>query len=782
MTGIKTSAATVAQHGASNAYEFAVAGFALLALLVVQWTLSSAIHGTNYDGGDGKMAQATILAAVKFTAPFQVTTLSPIQGIGSQLLPLNVWANPAYWPFHFIDKALASNVSALIALMIFAAACYVMARCFDVGVIASAIAAQLCIVLFAPMVLVLKLPTVFCINPGNAVAYAPHMIALGLLARIEPGSWRRIALITAGILALMFYSLACDPLWTMVDGISWSVAFAVVVLCPLHVKTMALRAATLACCGIVLFLAGALEYLRTLSQYTARVQFPAVADRPRMVEFVSAAFISPSAKYFYLVGALGWLLGIALLRGRTRSLCLAAAATFLCYMAYSAVYLLLEGAPWMPPIPTYVEQCVLPLYLVAGVAGYWAVFNARWARGAALERSIARVGIVALRYGWLRLANAVAAFARLFDWIAALGTSAPSAAGVRLPAAMMPVLAPLAAVALIPIWLAHFTRTDAPAYADYWNEPWPNEPELVAFFKGNVGRAIGQPMRGSVHFWIFTPDLGFTITTLWTNAVHTIDEYSQLVTPQALYTLHAALQDNVRGALNAFVPFPGTSWEMFFKTLQLFGVRYYVADAPGATMAEKAGYRGFTLPRRPLIGAPGLWQIYELPQPNVGDYSPTEVAIATTAPDMAAAMRSETFDFTRKVVLSEAQLRPLVPARDMRLLLTHGGFHLSGRSNGTSLIVLPQQFSHCLRARDERVRIVRADLLMTGVIFSGRVDTDILFDYGIFTPGCRRGDLADVRRLQMNIDSRMPHLAGDRLFLDWNGAVAKLRSAVHALK
>src|ERR1700730_11054856 len=311
-TSIERGVATVVHHPASKTYEFIIAGFALLALLVVQWMLSSAIHGTNYDGGDGKMAQATILAAVKFTAPFQVTTLSPIQGIGSQLLPLNVWVNPAYWPFHLLDKVLASDVSALIALMIFASACYVMARCFDVGVIASAVAAQLCIVLFAPMVLVLKLPTVFCINPGNAVAYAPHMIALGLLARIEPGSWRRIALITAGILALMFYSLACDPLWTMVDGISWSVAFAVVVLSPLQLKTIALRAAALAGCGIVLFLVGALEYLRTLSQYTARVQFPAVGDRLRMVEFVSTAFISPSTKYFYLMCALGCLVVSAL--------------------------------------------------------------------------------------------------------------------------------------------------------------------------------------------------------------------------------------------------------------------------------------------------------------------------------------------------------------------------------------------------------------------------------------------------------------------------------------
>src|SRR5260370_18105070 len=118
----------------SSSAEWGVAGFGLVAFLAAQWMLSSAIPGTNYDGGDGKMAQATILAAVKFSGLFQVTTISPIEGIGSQLLPLNVWANPAFWPFHFLDKGLATDVSALIALMVFATACYVMPRCFDVGV------------------------------------------------------------------------------------------------------------------------------------------------------------------------------------------------------------------------------------------------------------------------------------------------------------------------------------------------------------------------------------------------------------------------------------------------------------------------------------------------------------------------------------------------------------------------------------------------------------------------------------------------------------------------
>jgi hypothetical protein len=46
--------------------EWVVAGFALVALLTGQAMLSGAIHGTNLAGGDGKMAQAVILAALKF--------------------------------------------------------------------------------------------------------------------------------------------------------------------------------------------------------------------------------------------------------------------------------------------------------------------------------------------------------------------------------------------------------------------------------------------------------------------------------------------------------------------------------------------------------------------------------------------------------------------------------------------------------------------------------------------------------------------------------------------
>jgi hypothetical protein len=89
--------------------------------------LCATILGTNYYGFDGKMAQATILAAFKFGAPFSINDLNPIEGVGSQQLPMNVWANPAYWPFALVDKELATDLSAIIALGIFALACYLMA-------------------------------------------------------------------------------------------------------------------------------------------------------------------------------------------------------------------------------------------------------------------------------------------------------------------------------------------------------------------------------------------------------------------------------------------------------------------------------------------------------------------------------------------------------------------------------------------------------------------------------------------------------------------------------
>src|SRR5262245_30143156 len=133
---------------ASRRLELAIASVGLIALMAAEWVLTNAIPGTQYSQNDGKMAQAVIHTAYKFGGIFQFNNINPLQGVGSQLLPHNVWVNPAYWPFAVFDGPLASNISAVVALGCLAFACYVMARCFDVPVLPSILAAQLAIILF----------------------------------------------------------------------------------------------------------------------------------------------------------------------------------------------------------------------------------------------------------------------------------------------------------------------------------------------------------------------------------------------------------------------------------------------------------------------------------------------------------------------------------------------------------------------------------------------------------------------------------------------------------
>jgi len=749
--------------------EFFIAGSALLMLLAAQWILSTAIHGANYYGFDGKMAQATVLGALKYGRLFEVTSISPIEGIGSQILPMNVWANPAYWPFAFFDRETATDVSALIALGCFASSVYIMMRCFDVPVVPSVIAGQLCIGLFAPILLILLTPTVFCLTPGNAVVYAPHLISLGLLARLEPGSWRRIAITTIGIFALLFYSLCLDPLWTMVNGFSYAVAFGVVTVGSLRIKNTALRVGALACCGALLLASGAADYLHTLSQYTVRVQYPALVDRPRAFELVSALTYSVNAnapqfmKYFYLTFMLGCLLGLLALRGRGRLLPLAALMSFFVYVAYSTVYLLLLKAVWVPPIPIYFEQSLCALYISGAAAGYWGALQA---------------GIYTVRR---RLAASRRAAAGTPPNVVSLPPLSPGFGVARVPRSwplrVLTIGIALVGCAIVPATVSNYAINES-ALAEIYYQPWSDEPELMNFFRQNIGSSnAGQPLRGSITVSGLNEEIRPTIVAVWAEGMHTTNEYGQLVTPQAVYFLYAFFkQHEVLGSLNQFVPLLRTSWHNFAKANQLFGVRYYASNGH-VDAADQSGHRLFSLPRRRPGKEPASWYVYELPRPNVGNYSPTEVVTMQSATETIAKISEVDFDFTKRAVLFSPINEPLVEARDMQVSRMRGGFHASGHSDGTSLVILPLQYSHCLRARDTRVRIVRANLMMAGMIFSGDIDTDIVFNYGIFSSACRHDDLADLRQLDLKIDLRMPHLTGDRIFPDWGAGVARLREA-----
>jgi len=762
--------------------EVLVAGLALSALLLSQLMLSGAIHDTSYFGNDGKLYQSIILTAFNFGGFFNVTNFTPIQGVGSQLAPLNVWANPAYWPFVFFSREVAADASAATALAIFMIGSYIMARCFDMTVVASAIAAQLCILLFAPTELLFNMPSNFTICPGSALVPSLHMVALGILVRIEPSSPRHFIVMTGALLVVLLYSVYADPLWAMFNGIAWAVPFAIVAFGSLKARTILIRCAALACCFAVLLLTGVLEYLYTLSEYTARVQF--ALYRPRGPEQVSALSFSAYMKTFYLACAVGWLLGVSTLRGRSRLLVVAATVSASLFVAYCVVYLLLLNGWWLPPVPLYVEHALFVLFTIAAVAGYWGMLRVLTRWGAQL----AVLMMEKARAGW-KLASALSAVAQRVRQAPVFGRLSLPLAQISSRARIASTATGLLAVVVLPIITANFAINDPYRLANVYSYPMPNEPELVEFFGDNVGLAIGKPFRGSTAFWT-----GETLNTLmseanlWFRAVPTVNEYSQLVTPQALYFFYSVFGQNVLSSLNRlYLSFENGYSKQNWKGVQMLGVRYLIGTTPMSFLPDLDGVPIITLPHRPWLPhiaskEEDTWYIYELPHPNMGNYSPTDVVTAHTGDEMAAAMAGPNFDFTKQVVLSTPIKESLVPAHDMQLTLIRGGLHVSGKSDGTSLVILPYQFSNCWRAQNHRVRIVRANLMMTGVMFSGDLDTDIVFDYGLFSPGCRRTDLADMKRLELKIDLPQPHLIGNRLFPDWDGAWAKLKEDAKSLK
>jgi hypothetical protein len=88
-------------------------------------------------------------------------------------------------------------------------------------------------------------------------------------------------------------------------------------------------------------------------------------------------------------------------------------------------------------------------------------------------------------------------------------------------------------------------------------------------------------------------------------------------------------------------------------------VRGPIQDLAGAGLALFGGLRSFSgsggreiptiaFPRPPTGTEPGIWHVYGLPRPNVGDYSPTELVTTGSGSEMLDFVRHPGFDSPEK--------------------------------------------------------------------------------------------------------------------------------------
>ncbi len=345
-------------------------------------------------------------------------------------------------------------------------------------------------------------------------------------------------------------------------------------------------------------------------------------------------------------------------------------------------------------------------------------------------------------------------------------------AAIRLPrqAALLPFLAALP-------WLLVPELREARQWPEY---PYPPiEAPIVLRLHKEIGLVPGADFRGRVttmtdlaesksQNWSDLADFDTRFWWAWGNdhrrdglwyyGIPTLFEYSPLISPffyRATRDLLARPDDpQMRNAmmLRRFNP----------EILRLFGVRFVIADAPlpaPAQLVQTVPPPPAPLSQLALAEAPSVptLLLYELDRVNLGDYAPTATVVARDA-DAALAFLGSGADLRRTAAVEEPLAGPLVPASDARIVAERGGLRLSASSAGTSLLLLPFEYSHCLtltwaspEGAKPAPRLIRSDLLLTGVLFSGRLEATLRYHTGPFHHArCRLSDEDDARRLRLS--------------------------------
>ena len=176
--------------------------------------------------------------------------------------------------------------------------------------------------------------------------------------------------------------------------------------------------------------------------------------------------------------------------------------------------------------------------------------------------------------------------------------------------------------------------------------------------------------------------------------------------------------------------------------LRLLGVRYIVTNVE--TLDDRAALRAaVTAP-----DTPGVY-LFELSDANLATYSPTRFVKAATADEIASRIRDNRNRLDQIAVVSEDVPPTNAKARNVAMTVELDGVRIRAVSDGPAHILLPVQFSHCLRVvNSSPARLTRANLLQTLVSFEGALDARLEFHFGLFADNkCRLRDGQDNKAL-----------------------------------
>ena len=325
------------------------------------------------------------------------------------------------------------------------------------------------------------------------------------------------------------------------------------------------------------------------------------------------------------------------------------------------------------------------------------------------------------------------------------------------------------ALAVLP-WLClpvSFAMAAVPTLVRSHPWPWPmRKTPLVADLEREIGLTPGALFRGRVanlagargiypashppfnnqhaydHGFISAVGNDHRSLGFWSYSIPTLNTSSQFTTP--FFHLVVTRFLNEPHSLSVRAHETATRFEP--RILAMLGTRLVIHDsmiASGATLRHEYHVAGRTL------------YLHEVADPNLGTYSPTITHVVTSAKDAITLMTRSDVQFRREAIVHAPLPDSLVEARSEGLRVFRDALRVEATSAGTSLLVLPLEYSHCLvfdlRTPDPgRLRVVRVNVNQTGLVFERALSGDVRLRFGAFVnQGCRFQDLADAKALRV---------------------------------
>ena len=676
------------------------------------------------------------------------SVLSPFQGMGGLAQPLAVRIHLPYLAAYLLSPGHMEGIVTIVSAFLLAVAVFYLCRTMGAGVLCSIVAGQIAAVFFFPPLWLFLLPwshfmttELFSYLPAFAFPAALGVLFLALFLKLGEGTRNSNILITIGLVAVFIYSTITDPLYTAMFWIPIGF-FCIGILCGSENKAVLLwRLGGGFAAFLICLFAGIFHFYYALFKNAARAVFPnELYVEIQTWDKFTGMFSHGGWSFVISLGLVASCLYLAITRkGPVRGLLVSVLAYFAGMVVVSMVYVY-SGIRWNLPLPVYLEVAAAPVYLCCICLATQELFKFYFKKkklepeGGFAKAVLASSCVPVLAFGTYQAF--ISANPKILEQANTLAKKEP---GGLVSRALVPSLSiqsdgrfrgSVATLACIPG--GQIMRKAGIA-------------ENAPFTKENIN-FLGRYLR--------TYDPMLYMTGLWEMNIPTLEENNHLVTPPFYYLFSRNLsrpQD-----------FQSRNWTLCTKAnpnlMAALGTKMIVADQPIDNPRARKVYEQTNQDGIPL-------SVYELTEPNTGNYSPTKVIELDQADGIIAEMAKADFPFKETAIVSKSERLPeLVPADFGELYYERGGFRVRGSSKGWSLLVLPVQFSNSLKVIEARgdfppdVRLLRVNLLQTGVLFRGTIHAKIAHRFGPFRGiWGRLKDIEDWQEMGIKEDGRVSY-------------------------